>query len=277
MCQSGIHNYPHSSNQSFHATCPLLRSSRHSSLTSITTPPHIKPIQTHTHSHLKNFASPLLSSSSSSYVYICLSFLIPKSQTYDFEHCVCQRKPDTDMSTADDSTSATNTTHVKSPPPPADEAPPSTPGGGSGVSRILRRWKREDMIKRGSLGLRGIAVFFSLVSFIVMASNKHGDWRQFDRYEEYRYNIFWEFRCGFSRILILIRGFRSKFDLVLNWIWNLGINYRYVLAVAILSTLYTGAQFFRQLQELSTGKYLLHPKTASFVDFWGDQVWHFLL
>lgn len=57
----------------------------------------------------------------------------------------------------------------------------------SGVRNIIQRWKREDMLKKGCLGLRGIALIFSLLALIIMASNKHGDWRDFDKYEEYRY------------------------------------------------------------------------------------------
>lgn len=79
--------------------------------------------------------------------------------------------------------------HVETPP-----VPPSAPGenprtsatGGGGIRGILLRWEREDMMKRGSLALRGIALLLSLISFIVMASNKHGDGRNFDQYEEYR-------------------------------------------------------------------------------------------
>lgn len=63
------------------------------------------------------------------------------------------------------------------------------PGTGGGATGILRRWKREDMLRRGSLGLRGIALFLSLISFIIMASNKHGDWKEFDKYPEYRYEL----------------------------------------------------------------------------------------
>ncbi|WVZ07188.1 hypothetical protein V8G54_020534 [Vigna mungo] len=124
--------------------------------------------------------------------------------------------------------------HVQSPPvapsAPTESQRTSATGGG-GIAGILRRWKREDLLKRGSLALRGIALFLSLISFIVMASNKHGDWRDFDKYEEYRY----------------------------------------LLAIAILSSLYTGGQAFRQIHELSTAKQLLKPKMAAIIDFAGDQ------
>ena len=77
--------------------------------------------------------------------------------------------------------------HVETP-PVAPSAPSEShhAAASGGIGGILRRWKREDLIKRGSLGLRGVALLFSLISFFIMASNKHGDWREFDKYEEYR-------------------------------------------------------------------------------------------
>lgn len=80
---------------------------------------------------------------------------------------------------------------AKSPPP---TAPPATadvenpkPAGTSyGVSGILSRWRREDWLKRGSLASRGLGFLFSLLAFIIMASNSHGNGKNFDEYEEYR-------------------------------------------------------------------------------------------
>ncbi|XP_038702438.1 CASP-like protein 4B1 [Tripterygium wilfordii] len=111
------------------------------------------------------------------------------------------------------------------------------PGTGFGVSAITRRWRREDLLKRGGLALRGIGLLFSLLAFIIMASNKHGDWMDFDKYEEYRY----------------------------------------LLGIAILSTLYTGIQTLRHVHELSTGKSMLQPRTSALVDFVGDQIIAYLL
>lgn len=73
-------------------------------------------------------------------------------------------------------------------PPVPDVVENQTPGTTYGVSDIIRRWKREDFINRGSLGLRGLDLLFSLLAFIIMASNKHGDWKDFDKYEEYRWS-----------------------------------------------------------------------------------------
>ena len=48
--------------------------------------------------------------------------------------------------------------------------------------------------------------------------------------------------------------------------------YRYLLAIAILSTMYTGLQCLRHVHQLSTGNDFFNLKTSAFVDFVGDQV-----
>ncbi|KAL1816945.1 hypothetical protein DCAR_0521357 [Daucus carota subsp. sativus] len=108
---------------------------------------------------------------------------------------------------------------------------------GFGVAAIVNKWNRDDKLKRASWALRGIALLFSLVSFLVMACNKHGGWENFDNYEEYQY----------------------------------------LLAIAILSTLYTGAQVARQVQELRTGKEYLSPRMLVVLNFIGDQIMAYLL
>ncbi|CAH9146858.1 unnamed protein product [Cuscuta epithymum] len=128
------------------------------------------------------------------------------------------------------------------PPPPAaasthDAENQIATGTGTGVTHIIRRWRREDFIKKSYLGLRCGALVFSLLAFIIMASNQHGDWKDFDRYEEYRY----------------------------------------VLAIAVLSTLYTGLQTFRRFHELSTGIEFSSARNWDMIDFFGDQVVAYLL
>ncbi|XP_008244799.1 PREDICTED: CASP-like protein 4B1 [Prunus mume] len=143
-------------------------------------------------------------------------------------------------------TSPKHPEHAGSPPPPVvPTAPPAadvenqapghaqTTGTGVGVGG----WKREDLLRRGSLALRGLSLVFSLLAFIIMASNKHGDWKDFDKYEEYRY----------------------------------------VLAIAILSTLYTGVQAARHVHQLSTGRELFQRRTSALADFIGDQIMAYLL
>lgn len=57
------------------------------------------------------------------------------------------------------------------------------------VTSIVRRSRREDMVKRAELGFRVCEVVFCLISFSVMAADKTQGWSgdSFDRYKEYRY------------------------------------------------------------------------------------------
>lgn len=103
---------------------------------------------------------------------------------------------------------------------------------GLGVSSILRWWRREDMLRKGRFALQGLAFLFSLLAFIITASNEHGGWRDFHKYEEYRY----------------------------------------LLAIAILSSLYTGIQALRHVYQISTGRQFLEQRTSALINFCGDQV-----
>ncbi|KAL8140995.1 hypothetical protein V2J09_007016 [Rumex salicifolius] len=126
-------------------------------------------------------------------------------------------------------------------PPPANledvESQPPPSAGGFGVSSVLRRWRREDLMKKGSVGLRAVALFLSLLSFIIMASNKHGDWKNFDKYEEYRY----------------------------------------VLAIAILSSIYTGWKTIVHFHQFTSAKELSVSRNSALTDFFGDQIVAYLL
>ncbi|KAK4396064.1 CASP-like protein 4B1 [Sesamum angolense] len=118
----------------------------------------------------------------------------------------------------------------------------SRAAGGGGVSNIVSRWKREDLLKRSSIASRGFGFVFSLLAFIIMATNKHGDWKDFDKYEEYRHTFL-----------------------------------LYVLAIAILATLYAGLQALRQIHELSTDREMFSRQNLALVDFFGDQIVAYLL
>lgn len=128
-------------------------------------------------------------------------------------------------------------TAIPKPQPPVADAENQSSGGSVGVAAIVRRWRRDDLIKKGSLILRGLALVFSLLSFIIMACNQHGDWRDFDKYEEYRY----------------------------------------LLAIAMLSSLYTGLQSWRHFHQISTGKKMFDRRTSAMADFFGDQIVAYLL
>ena len=97
-----------------------------------------------------------------------------------------------DSATKQTAPSALPTVNVgrQSPPPSANPTPDvemQTPAAtSSGVSEILSRWGREDLLKRRVLALRGFGLVFSLLAFLIMACNRHGDWKNFDKYEEIR-------------------------------------------------------------------------------------------
>ncbi|XP_057743701.1 CASP-like protein 4B4 [Arachis stenosperma] len=116
---------------------------------------------------------------------------------------------------------------------PASTEARSGDRGGDGIAGILQRYRREGFVERVSLCLRGVALVFSFISFFVVVTNEHGDWKQFHKYQEYRY----------------------------------------LLAIAILSSLYTGIQCFRQVY----GKNMIQPNIAVLVDFFGDQIMAYLL
>ncbi|XP_072997362.1 CASP-like protein 4B1 [Typha latifolia] len=129
-------------------------------------------------------------------------------------------------------------------PPDLEKASPTagsgaTPGdGGSAVvTSVVRRWRREDLLVKSALLLRGVACLFSLVSFTLMASNKHGDWKNFDHYEEYRY----------------------------------------IVAISVLGFLYSLGQVARQVHLLNGGMDPVPGTASRFVDFVGDQVIAYLL
>lgn len=66
--------------------------------------------------------------------------------------------------------------------------------------------------------------------------------------------------------------FFFEFELVIRKRYS-GFGFRYVLAIAILSTLYTGLQVFRQVHELSTGREVFSSRrNCASLDFFGDQV-----
>ncbi|KAL3536579.1 hypothetical protein ACH5RR_005040 [Cinchona calisaya] len=131
---------------------------------------------------------------------------------------------------------AENATIPNPPPPTEGDVENQTPAS---AGNITRRWRREeDSRKKGSLALRAVCLLCSLLAFIIMATNQHGDGKIFDQYQEYRY----------------------------------------VVAIAILSSLYTGFQVFTQIHELSTGRQVFSSRpTSAMLDFFGDQVVAYLL
>ncbi|KAG2628392.1 CASP-like protein 4B4 [Panicum virgatum] len=74
--------------------------------------------------------------------------------------------------------------------PPAEGADAAAGGRSGGVvGAALLRWRAQDVLERSGSALRAGAWALSLLAFLVMVCNEHGDWKQFDRYEEYRYIV----------------------------------------------------------------------------------------
>lgn len=71
----------------------------------------------------------------------------------------------------------------------APSARPSADEGGNVVRAVVDRWRREDLLDRCGLVLRSILLLFSLLAAIITATNKHGDWKDFDRYQEYKWGF----------------------------------------------------------------------------------------
>ncbi|XP_042429250.1 uncharacterized protein LOC122016118 isoform X1 [Zingiber officinale] len=71
----------------------------------------------------------------------------------------------------------------------------ATPPGAPRPRPVRRTSRMEDLLDKVVLLLRAFAGLFSLVALIVLASNKHGDWEDFSRYQEYRP------LCGSGKVL----------------------------------------------------------------------------
>lgn len=77
----------------------------------------------------------------------------------------------------------------KSPPLPPPPGSVESRAQVSGTSNVMERWRRQDTLRKCSLVSRALGFVFSLLAFIIMASNKHGYGMNFDEYEEYRFVI----------------------------------------------------------------------------------------
>lgn len=55
------------------------------------------------------------------------------------------------------------------------------------LGAVVRRWRAEGFPEKAALVLRALGWLFSALAFLVMACNKHGDWRDFGKYQEYRW------------------------------------------------------------------------------------------
>lgn len=108
-----------------------------------------------------------------------IDFVVAQNNSYS----VRRKKESRKTMINPDNSNEQNATQQPVPPPPAAVAPT---GGGGGIGNMVRRWKNEDLLKRGSLATRGVGFVSSLLTFLIMACNKHGDWKDFDKYGEYQ-------------------------------------------------------------------------------------------
>lgn len=110
-------------------------------------------------------------------------------------------------------------------------------GGGRVVDSVVARWRREDMLDKSPLALHAAAAVFAFVALVLVASNQHGDWMQFDRYQEYKY----------------------------------------LLSIASLALLYSLAQAARHAHRMRGGVDPVSSASGRLLDFVGDQVVAYLL
>lgn len=110
-------------------------------------------------------------------------------------------------------------------------------GGGRVVDSVVARWRREDMLDKSPLALHAAAAVFAFVALVLVASNQHGDWMQFDRYQEYKY----------------------------------------LLSIASLALLYSLAQAARHAHRMRGGVDPISSASGRLLDFVGDQVVAYLL
>jgi len=121
----------------------------------------------------------------------------------------------------------------------------STADGGGGartgssgvVDSVVARGRREDMLDKIPLALHASAAAFAFVALVLVASNQHGDWMQFDRYQEYKY----------------------------------------LLAIAALAFLYSLAQAARHALRMRGGVDPVSAPSGRLLDFVGDQAVAYLL
>uniref|UniRef100_A0A9I9EHC5 CASP-like protein n=1 Tax=Cucumis melo TaxID=3656 RepID=A0A9I9EHC5_CUCME len=100
------------------------------------------------------------------------------------------------------------------------------------TTATVKKMKRENMLKILSLSLRWLSFVFSFVAFVVMASNRHGERFNFEDFEEYSY----------------------------------------LLAIAIISVVYTAYQGIREVIQFVTKKDTFPQPAFVIIDFVADQV-----
>ncbi|KAK9925284.1 hypothetical protein M0R45_033612 [Rubus argutus] len=145
--------------------------------------------------------------------------------------------------------------HTKSGSPPAVAAQPQAQDGvaGAGESQeeavnrrtvkpylsILKRARRQSLMRRALLGLRISGFLFCLISFSVMAADKKQGWAS-DSFSNYK-------------------------------------EFRYCLAVNVLGFVYSGLQTLDLVNYFTTGKYVVQHHLRHHFDFLMDQILTYLV
>lgn len=138
----------------------------------------------------------------------------------------------------------------KAPAPKASKPDPVAGGGGGGIGRrrftpslsILKRAKRDKMVKQAGLGFRVFGFLFCLVALSVMAADRHQGWA-IDSFYSYK-------------------------------------EFRYCISVNAIGFVYSAAQALDMLYNLATGTYIghrQHQRLRHYFDFALDQMIAYLL
>lgn len=127
-------------------------------------------------------------------------------------------------------------------PPDAEKPPYSSHDGASTAGRgvvdsMVARWRREDLLDKSPLALHAAAAVFAFIALVLVASNQHGGWMEFVRYQDFRY----------------------------------------LLAIAALAFAYSLAQALRHAHRMRGGVDPVSAASGRLLDFAGDQVVAYLL
>ncbi|KAL6136316.1 hypothetical protein ACLB2K_061612 [Fragaria x ananassa] len=141
--------------------------------------------------------------------------------------------------------------HSNFAPPPAVAAQTKDQEGGEaqeeGVDRktlrpslsILKRARRQSLVRRAMLGLRISGILFCMISFSVMAADKKQGWAS-DSFSNYK-------------------------------------EFRYCLAVNVLGFVYSGIQTYDLVYYFTTGKHVVQHHLRYYFDFLMDQILTYLV
>lgn len=162
-----------------------------------------------------------------------------------------------------------NVAQPSSSPPKAENAPVQAPPAAEAALPVMQRWRRVDLMDKVTLVLRSLGCAFSFLTFVIMASNKHGDWMEFGHYQEFRWEIWDSGNANLNRLVFDLSSFNECTLLRVC---------RYVLIIGVLGFLYSAIQIIRQVVVLGGFRNSLWSERASaIVNFAGDQIIAYLM